>query len=73
MLKTYEELCQLPDSERARAVALCALGDGHGLRGEYAKARARHEEALRLARAMHFSDVEREASAALKDVDELDE
>jgi hypothetical protein len=72
MRKTYKELCRLPDSERARAVALCLIGGGHAIRDEYAQARARYQEALRLAGAMHFSDVEREASGALKDLDELD-
>jgi hypothetical protein len=72
MRKTYEERCRLPDSERARAVALCVIGSSHAIRAQFAEARARYREALRLARVMHFSDVEREASGALKDLDDID-
>ena len=71
LIKGYEDLNELPHTERQRAMALCWIGNAAGLRGNYALARKCAEESLHLAQAMRFPDVEKEAAGLLKKLDDL--
>ena len=66
MIKGYEDLNELPHTERQRAMALCWIGNVAGLRGNYVMARKCAEESLHLAQTMHFADVEKEATRLLE-------